>query len=409
MKLFFLHNTSGKASCLLLHHAVLCLWLFTGCGPISEGPQYWQIAASGNINLYPVVHGNKAILPGKCDDADCLKAVRLDTGEPLWEWLDRDTMLRKCYYNLKHYIFDDILLLPAGSNLIAISLDNGKTLWRDQRNWQAESFLEGLGASAFRTYYDKKNRLARVLAFNVHTGDSRQIKVFPMPDTGNLFVRTPAVAAVNGKDTICISSIIHHIPKQITSNQLVFWRLNDGSFQKTITIYPDNLYGDGVTQQGTVNGMKSYWLAGQHLVCISLDNQEELWRDTFPHGMLTSRLFLNDGQLFYACEDETLYALNAENGDMLWQCSIAGTPSRLYVNKGKIYLIGGSDGFLYVIDKNNGTLLFKYQPAGLGLEKGSSFRRAFYAGNDKLIVTDFRNWHAFDIQEEGEVYSPFIK
>ncbi len=407
MKLFFLYSNKGETSCLLLQQAALCLWLFTGCELASEGPQYWQTAASENINLYPIVHKGRAILPGKCDNADCLKAVRLDTGEPLWEWLDRDSMLHKCYYNLKHYIFDDILLLPAGSNLLAIGLDNGKTLWRDQRNWQAESFLEGLGASAFRTYYDNRNRLARVLAFNVYTGGSRQIKTFSMPDTGNLFVRAPAVAAANSKDTICISSTIHHIPKQLTSSQLVFWRLNDDHFQKAITIYPDNLYGAGVTQQGVVDGMKSYWLAGNQVVCINLDNQEELWRDTFPHGMLTSRLFLDGGQLFYACEDETLYALNAENGDMLWQCSIAGTPSRLYVNKDKIYLIGGSDGFLYVISKNNGTLLSKHQPAGLGLEKGSSFRRAFYAGNDKLIVTDFKNWHAFDIQKNGDIFSRF--
>lgn len=348
--------------------------------------------------MYPIVHKEKVILPGKCGGLDCLKAVRLDTGAPLWDWLDRDSVLHRCYYNLQHYIFDDILMLPIGSSLIAINLANGKTLWQDQKNWPAESFLEGIGARVFRTYYDNRNRQARLLAFDIYTGDSRQLKVFPIPAAGKLLVRTPAIAVLEGQDTVCISSTIHYIPKQMTNSQLISWRLNDTSFQKTIQIYPDNLNGDGVTKQGIVDGIISYWVAGQQIVAINLKSQKELWRDTFPHGMLTSRLLLDDGRLFYACENEALYALDAENGGIIWECPIAGTPSRVYVNRDKIYLVGGSDGNLYVIDKNKGTLRFKYHSTDLALKVNRSLRRTFYAGNDKVIVTDFRNWYAFDIQ-----------
>lgn len=380
---------------------IFCSFLLMGCKPVSKEARDWCIKASESFNLYPIVHKGLVVLAGKCGNADCLKAVRMDTGAPVWNWLDSDSILHKSYYNLKHYIFDDVLLLPIGSRLIAISLADGNTLWQDQRSWPAESFVEGTGSRALRTYYDQENRVARILAFDVYSGVAREIKTFSLPAEGRLSARTPVAAVLDGKDTICISSTIHFIPNINTRSRLIFWHLNNPSFQETIEVYPDNLSGDGVTKQGIVDGTRSYWAAGNQVVCIDLENRKELWRDTFPQDMLTSRLLLDNGQLFYACENEVLYALEAENGQIRWQCPIAGTPSRVYVDKGKVFLVGGSDGKLYVIDRNSGRLLFKYQPASLGFENGNSFRRAFYAGDDKLIVTDYKSWRAFHISENG--------
>ncbi|MCB0587520.1 MAG: PQQ-like beta-propeller repeat protein [Phaeodactylibacter sp.] len=205
------------------------------------------------------------------------------------------------------------------------------------------------------------------------------------------------------EDTICITGTIHFVPRASTKSVLVFWPLNDTSSLKTIEIYPENPSGDGVAHQGIVEGDRTYWVANNQVACIGMEDQNEIWRVSLPRDMLTSRLLLDDGSLFFACENEVLYALDAENGRILWQCPIAGTPSRVHVNKDKLFLIGGSDGNLYIINKKTGTLLFKYEPAELGIGNRNTLKRTFYAGNDKLIVTDYENWRAFDIQEDGSI------
>ena len=80
-------------------------------------------------------------------------------------------------------------------------------------------------------------------------------------------------------------------------------------------------------------------------------------------------------KLFYACENEVLYALEAENGKYLAMPHCRHPQAECMLIKAKVFLVGGSDGKLYVIDRNSGSLLFKYQPAGLGFENGDSFRR----------------------------------
>ncbi|MCB9290271.1 MAG: PQQ-binding-like beta-propeller repeat protein [Lewinellaceae bacterium] len=392
----------GNTYCLLLWPC-FCLLALTGCKPGSERARYWQAEASENFHLYPIVHDGVAILAGKCGPADCLKAVSLRAGTPVWNWLGPDSLLRKCYYNLKHYLFDDILALPIGSSLIAINLADGSTLWSHQSSWPGESFVEGIGARIFRTYYDGRNQLIRILEFDIYTGKSREIKTFAMPPVGRLSARSPSIAPMGKEDTICITGTIHFVPRASTKSVLVFWPLNDTSSLKTIEIYPENPSGDGVAHQGIVEGDRTYWVANNQVACIGMEDQNEIWRVSLPRDMLTSRLLLDDGSLFFACENEVLYALDAENGRILWQCPIAGTPSRVHVNKDKLFLIGGSDGNLYIINKKTGTLLFKYEPAELGIGNRNTLKRTFYAGNDKLIVTDYENWRAFDIQEDGSI------
>ena len=268
-----------------------------------------------------------------------------------------------------------------------------------------ESFVEGLGTEVLRTYYDNIHQQTRIFAFDLYTGKSKQINSFAAPDTGKLFVRSPAVLPTSALDTFCIAGYTHYIPKGTTRCQLAFWEMGDSLSVDWISIYPKNDSGDGLTQQGVMDGPTAYWIIGQQLIALNLESREILWRISLPHGMLTSRLAIDGDCLFYACENEVLYALNKWNGMILWQCPIAGTPSRIHFNREHLYLIGGSDSQLYIIDKKSGRIESKYGPSELGLDEGSKLRRSFYAGQDKLVLTDYRNWWAYGLQPNG---SPII-
>ena len=328
---------------------------------------------------------------------DCLKAVKVNNGKTVWEWPDRDSMIRKNFYNLTPYLFENILLFPAAKDLIAIDLNTGKTLWHKEKEFSGESHLAGIGSKAVRTYHDVADGFHKVFLIDVDNGNMKEIERIPMLTEGRNHVRSPFIYSSETEDTICVVSVIEYVPRKITKSYLLFWKLNDTSFHKKIPIYKDNLYGDGVTQQCIADEENSYWVANDEVVCVSVDHQDEIWRSKMSMGMLTSRLIMNGNYLYYACEDENLYALDKKSGSVLWSCKIAGTPGRIFINRDVLFITGGSDGRLYQISKETGELISSEKIAGHDVKKGKYLRRTLFAGQDVLILNDGHSWFGYSI------------
>ena len=390
-----LRKKSSRRRGFLFYVLFLFLILSTDCAfVVEETYSPWQMDASETFRLYPIVHQENVILPSRCNDQDCLKAVNMKTGQTMWEWIDTSKILQKSYYNLSHYIFEDILALPIAEHLIAIDLTNGKTLWHDKKKFSGESFLEGVGGQAARSYTDQDSKSCFIFLIDMQTGGMKMIKRFKLPDEEKLFVRTPhLVQADHPKDTVCVTSIISFKPKENTTNELVFWKLRDTSFQMKMSIYPDNKLGHGVTKPAVLDDSIAYWVANNDLIAINLLTQTELWRTKMKEGMLTSRLAQNQENLFYAGEDAFLYAIDKEDGKIIWKCPVSGTSSRVFLNQEQIYLVGGGDGQLYVIDQKTGQLLNKYKIPEYDLTKGIYLRRTMYANSKIILLNDGMYWY----------------
>ncbi len=378
----------------------------SGCSDVAErNLKPWETASNTHFNLYPIVHLNNVILPSNCNGQNCLKAVNKHTGKTSWEWVDTNGILQKAYYNLSSYISSNVLILPISEDLIAIDLTNGKTLWHSKKKYAGESFVDGLGNNAVRTYYDKAEKVHKVFLIDMITGNMREIKRFDVPKEGKKFVRTPClIKDEESSDTICVTSVIEYDPVKLTKNHLLFWILPNSDFQRNMEIYRENKNGDGVTKQCITDKSRSYWVANNEVVCVDILNQAELWRTEMKKGMLTSRLMQDDKYLFYACEDENLYALDKENGNIIWERKIAGTPSRVFINREILYLVGGSDGHLYMVNKNTGQLISSQKIPYHNINAGKFLRRTLYAGMDILILNDGQNWHCYPLSQD----KPFV-
>jgi outer membrane protein assembly factor BamB len=109
--------------------------------------------------------------------------------------------------------------------------------------------------------------------------------------------------------------------------------------------------------------------------------------------MLSSHPCLVNNLLILACEDEVLYGLDRFTGQEVWTCPIAGTPSRVFANKGTLYLVGGSSQTLFCIDAKNGSLLREYKPENGG------FSRVFWSGQHSIVLQKSEKWNAFSLPE----------
>ncbi|MEO1261608.1 MAG: PQQ-binding-like beta-propeller repeat protein [Bacteroidota bacterium] len=356
----------------------------------------WQMEVSANFNLYPIVHEDMAILASNCNDSNCLKAINKYTGKTLWNWIDTNKTLGNAYYNLSPYIFSNALILPISRDLIAIDLATGKTLWHHKKEYAGESFVDGLGDKVARTYYDDTEKVHKVFLVDIPTGSMREVKRFGTPEKGKKFVRTPCLSkSKNSNDTLCIASVIEYMPGKMTKSYLSFWKLPDTSLTQDMKIYRDNKSGYGVTKQCITDKLKSYWVANDEIVCVDLQERAELWRTKMKRGMLTSRMVQDEKHLFYACEDEYLYALDKGNGNFVWKCRIAGTPSRVFTDDDILYLIGGSDGKLYMVHKETGQLVSRQKIPGHHISDGIFLRRTLFVDEDIIILNDGQKWHCY--------------
>ena len=97
-----------------------------------------------------------------------------------------------------------------------------------------------------------------------------------------------------------------------------------------------------------------------------------LWNYTTSNGVWSSPT-IDSGVLYVGCEDVVytgtqvsyagnLYALNAANGDKLWNYSIPDGGSSPAVASGVVY-VGSFDGNVYAFNATNGVKLWSY-PAG---------------------------------------------
>ena len=89
---------------------------------------------------------------------------------------------------------------------------------------------------------------------------------------------------------------------------------------------------------------------------------ELLWQVRFPvNELMSSNPTVADGMVYMALYDNSLHALDASTGSLVWSY-VAGDwiYSSPMVSDGVVYA-GSGDGYVYALDASNGELLWRYQ------------------------------------------------
>lgn len=153
------------------------------------------------------------------------------------------------------------------------------------------------------------------------------------------------------------------------SQSKVLWQLTVGQLKK--------LGANGLGTNWPIIYQNKIFLAGIEVRALELQTGKILWRyqdkntPFFPHGLAAA-----DGELFVTVNDTdnlqtmqagSVYALDAETGQLLWKTQIAKDPSHSLplVVEGKI-LVGDDSGTLNVLDAETGKILWQKKLVGEG-------------------------------------------
>jgi len=133
-----------------------------------------------------------------------------------------------------------------------------------------------------------------------------------------------------------------------------------------------------------------------NLYALKRDGNAILWR--FDAGGSRTVLLEND-KVFLPSSDGSIYALQKDNGKKIWKFEMdGGTPTQL-VATDKYILVGSSYQYFYVLDKNTGKGLYRFN-AGYG----SGFRGspAFDPATQRVyILSGGGNLYTFEIPRQS--------
>ena len=104
----------------------------------------------------------------------------------------------------------------------------------------------------------------------------------------------------------------------------------------------------------------------------------KLAKDDHTYDYICSSASVSEGRIFIGSMDSCIYAINANNGDVLWKHKTGGRiRSTPLVNEGAVY-VGSWDHFMYSFKASNGELIWKY-------DAGRSIQSSPIAIDNKLI------------------------
>lgn len=115
-----------------------------------------------------------------------------------------------------------------------------------------------------------------------------------------------------------------------------------------------------------------YVPSGKHLFCVTASRGRDRWNSsqlasTTGHPIVETPTVVEEGdgaRIYFACQDGTLNCIDANTGRMAWKrpALLDRVPTGSPVVTRNAVLVGAQGGFLYAIDRENGSkLLWKYR------------------------------------------------
>ena len=112
---------------------------------------------------------------------------------------------------------------------------------------------------------------------------------------------------------------------------------NAPAAQETLLVYGDT--------DGNIFGLDRY-------------TGNQLWSFKSEYGFLSSTVLIQHGIAYFGDGNTqaNIYALNAQDGTQIWKTPLQGSIDATPVISGNLLIVGSSNGYLYAIDKSNGSI-----------------------------------------------------
>lgn len=331
----------------------------------------WTIQTDGAINHPPLIVGGTVLL---APSDSPLLALELETGAAKWTFAPPEEIWERAYASDGKRVFVGL----KNKTIAALDISNGKVIWQKDLgiNVQVPPVVnEGIvyASTAFVGPELKPdvNGRAKLFALDAKTG--KEIWVF---ESDNYILQTPAVngdalyLGGNFYDPIPIDEGGHtrlYALDLATGSPLWNYESEDG-FPKRLyatdetlvfVAYQDFMNGVDIAtgelrwRYDTGNWTPSFLGAGDviyfssantQVFAVNADTGESVWQFDIPAGTFNYLLdtpILLDGNLYFLTQQGDFFALDASNGQLLWQAATEVSAARTSPAIGNGWLVIG--------------------------------------------------------------------
>lgn len=170
------------------------------------------------------------------------------------------------------------------------------------------------------------------------------------------------------KNRIFIGGMNKYYALDSQSGQLKWSFLVDsGTFQYSTAFYQDNVLYVGCTDS--------------YIYALNAENGNLLWKFK-TNGPIESSVFVSGTTVFVGSDDDSFYALNAATGELKWKYATGFNVSSSPIVSGETVYFGSDDGYLYALAQSTGTLKWKYYAGNIFNSSSPAIvQNSLYIGN----------------------------
>lgn len=348
-------------------------------------------------SIYPVQAGDRVLTAKLLDGvAPTFYALDVKPGRILWQLTDT-VCTGKVYYNLRPFVSKQGICLPCGKTTMCVDTKIGKRRWVSEQAGHPEQILEPCTNSTFlQSVNDWDGRQSYIQEVSSIDGDTKPIYAMKWQDSTKLLIRTPV--KVNNELLLFTSIEMQYGTNETVAKWLLLKRSTGEIFSEG-RAYSENKSGYGVTKQPVLVGDRAFMVAYDNVFCISTTDGKELWRTALPRDMLTSMPVASKEGLFCPMEDGYVYKLDLDSGKIVWKAKISATPSRPVIIKDLMFIVGGSDGILYVVSTQDGKVVKSLKAPNHHFIHNQFFRRFIGTDSDGewLILFDGNSFRGYKV------------
>jgi outer membrane protein assembly factor BamB len=334
----------------------------------------WKSIISNELtgSICPIVHGDYALFSRSVLSADTEPLIAFDknTGKKLWEWNDYKRKGDLRGYKNTYYAFDNVAVITQGSQVYAIDLKMGKTLWENKVGDAALENVTGIGSTIFQEKFKNVNGsdLPYLAKCDIRTGQWQTIFTDSlMLNFTQYYNISEPMIDTNGDTLLIFSNTAYRLPGnpggEASMSFIYSFNVTQNKLNYKKTIFPNKGINDASNE--ILNGRR-YVYGDYSISCYDTKTGEQLWQKKNLFDVIK---LVADNKIFTISDKGIIKCIDVNTQAELWNLSLDGvnTLSNFEYANGILYF---SSGWLYAIDATTGKQLWHYADTKNGEARG---------------------------------------
>jgi hypothetical protein len=315
----------------------------------------------------PLLYQNKVIVSVDSPKiAETLLFFDKNTGQFIQKWSDPlDNQKDGIEAGYKTYLYKEYLIFGVKNKTYIVNLNDATTKMKKSYTpfYGCMRDITGMGSKIFRVLcngaYDDASE-DYLTEYDIDTETYRTVLSEKGRNGYQTGMNNPTVNRNSIGDTmLTYANVFYNYVKKDSKPLLIRYNLSRKDTMPTIVLEPTNPWY-GVSRNTLLEKEQIYLFVGEKLCCFNVVTGMLVWSKRFSTLFSSVTPIVVNNKLYVTNEDGFLYGLNANDGTELWKTKVSGTCSDPEYLNGVLYLVGGGDGLLHAIDANTGEHIYKF-------------------------------------------------